>query len=125
MKFILIVLALISSSANADWSYINGDANGSQYIDHDKTKKTGSVAKIWTAVDYNQPRQVMGKVFNSVVAQEEYDCNKEIRRTVFVALYEGRMGNGRALMIDSAITAWTPTPPGSSGEMLLNIACEN
>lgn len=125
MRFILIVLALISSSANADWSYINGDANGSQYIDHSKIKKPGSVSKIWIAIDYNQPRQAMGKVFNSVVTQEEYDCSKQLRRTVHVALHEGRMGSGQILIFDPAVTAWTPTPPGSSGEMLLKIACKN
>lgn len=121
--FPLIILAIMSRGATAEWTKVNSDGMAAQYVDLDKTQRNGSLVKIWTAVDYNEPRQMLGKTFRSVVIQEEYDCAHELRRTLFVVANAGQMAAGAAVLNDPKVTNWQPTPPGSSGEMFLKIAC--
>ncbi len=122
---LILALAISSSDVSAEWSEINSDENGTQYIDLDRTKRNGHLVKIWTAIDYKRPAHLLGKNFNSVVIQEEYDYNNELRHTIFVSAYSGNMASGRAVLIDSKVTNWSPIPPGSSGELFLNIACNS
>lgn len=123
-KLILIlILAGLSSGAAAEWTEINSDGMATQYIDHDRTTRNGYLVKIWTAVDYKEPRQMLGKNFLSVVFQEEYDCKNELRRTLFVAANSGKLASGAVVLSDPQVSNWQPTPPGSSGEMFLKLAC--
>lgn len=123
-KSALILLIFgINGLAMADWTKVNSDSNGVQYIDHDRTQRNGDLVKIWTAVDYNEPRKMLGRTFRSVLFQEEYDCKKELRRTLFVVANSEQMGRGAAVLSDPQVTNWQPTPPGSGGEMFLKIAC--
>ena len=120
---LMLMLAGVSSGAIAGWTEVNSDGMGTQYVDLSKTIRNGSLVKIWTAVDYNEPRKMLEKNFRSIVFQEEYDCDNELRRTLFVVAYAGQMAEGTAVLSDPQVTNWQPTPPGSSGEMFLRIAC--
>lgn len=120
---LMIILAGVSSDVLAKWTEINSDGVATQYIDLSRTKRNGDLVKIWTAVDYQEPRKMLGKTFRSVVIQEEYDCKNELRRTLFVVAKAGGMASGAAVLSDPQVTNWQPTPPGSGGEMFLNIAC--
>lgn len=120
---LMLMLAGVSSGAMAGWTKVNSDGIATQYVDLSRNISNGNLVKIWTAVDYKEPRQILGKTFLSVVTQEEYDCKNELRRTLFVVANAGRMGSGDAVLSDPKITNWQPTPPGSAGEMFLKIAC--
>lgn len=120
----LLCSALFVSNACAEWSFVNGDGAASQYVDRGRIQRSGDLSKIWVGVDYVEPRTFNGVIFNSVVVQEEYDCENELRRTRFVTLNSGRMFSGENLASDPAVTNWNPIPPGSAGDMFLKIACD-
>ena len=109
IKWVLaLIFGVISGGASAEWTYVNGDGEGTQYIDLERSKRSGDLVKIWTAVDYRHPRHMLGKTFRSVIIQEEYDCESELRRTIFVVLNSGAMATGEAVLTDPAVTNWQP-----------------
>lgn len=120
---LMIILAGFSIGVMAEWTIVNSDGMATQYIDLGRTQRNGELVKIWTAVDYKEPRQMLGKNFRSVVIQEEYDCKNELRRTLFVVANAGQMASGAAVLNDPQVSNWQPTPPGSAGEMFLKLAC--
>ncbi|MFZ2319861.1 MAG: surface-adhesin E family protein [Pseudomonas sp.] len=107
----------------AEWTKVNSDEMGAQYIDLGRMQRNGELVKIWTVIDYKEPRKMLGKIFRSVVVQEEYDCENELQRVLFVVANSGQMAAGAAVISDPQVTNWQPTPPGSSGEMFLMLAC--
>ncbi len=120
---LMMILTCVSSSVVAEWTIVNSDGMATQYIDLSRSLRNGESVKIWTAVDYKEPRQMLGKKFRSVVIQEEYDCKNEQRRTLFVVANAGQMASGAAVISDPQVSNWQPTPPGSAGEMFLKLAC--
>lgn len=121
--FLFFVLFGMTNLALAEWTRVNGDENGVQYIDLGKLKRNGDLVKIHTAVDYKDQRRLSGRVFSSAAIQEEYDCKRRLRRTLFVSAYSGNMASGVEVLQDFKVTDWQAIPAGSSGALLLKVAC--
>lgn len=127
MKRILlsVVLASAAAGAHADWAKVDHPSKDfSLYVDRDTLKTAGvGIMQMWHLLDYGQPQQIDGKAFLSVKGQDEYDCDKQMRRDVLYLWHEGPMGNSHNVKAAYKPGPWTKPEAGSHDASLLAIAC--
>jgi len=116
----MMLLAVVSSSATAEWVEVSKSETVTVYADPATIRKAGDMVKMWTLSDYKTPDDVQNM---SRVYQHEYDCKEGQIRLLYMALHSGNMGGGAADVVLSYPTDWTPVPPGSTNDVLLKFAC--
>ena len=119
-----LVLAVVSSSAMAEWVYIGQTEKEepllTTYADPDTIRKEGNTIKMWILHDFNTLRLD----FISARLKEEYDCKEKKQRILFMAFYSGHMGGGETVaIITDPEDHFKPTAPGSLVEAVLKFAC--
>jgi hypothetical protein len=68
----LMLLAVVSSSAAAEWVEVSKSETVTVYADPATIRKAGDMVKMWTLSDYKTPDDV----HRSRVYQHEYDCKE-------------------------------------------------
>ncbi len=130
MKKLLFVLmlAVVSSSAMAEWVEVAGSAKGTEktevitvYADPDTILKTGNMVKIWSLTDYKITEEE--SCVTSARQKDEYDCKEKKHRILFIAFYSGHMGKGETVFIDNERGDWHQPLAGSVDEAILDFAC--
>ena len=120
-----LMLALVSTSAMAEWTWAVEDAGVgiTVYVDRTSISKTGNIVKILSLTDF---KTVQGKAksrFSSQKEQDEYDCKDGKIRILTSSKYSKNMGAGEVVFSDSVPSKWMPVAPGSANEVLWEIAC--
>ena len=126
MKKLLItlLLAVLSTSAMAEWVQINANNNSTTYVDPTTIRKVGNKVKMWTMHDYKTMQIYEGKYYLSNKSQFEYDCKNETSASVADLSFSDNMGSGQ-LVSSYYKNGLNPLPvsPGSIGEFVWKIAC--
>ena len=126
MKKLLItlLLAVLSTSAMAEWTPINQTEMGTHYVDFSTIRKVGNKVKMWTMHDYKTMQIYEGKYYLSNKSQFEYDCKNETSASVADLSFSDNMGSGQ-LVSSYYKNGLNPLPvsPGSIGEFVWKIAC--
>jgi hypothetical protein len=125
VKQLAFVLLLLSTSAWAQWTFVEGSDDFDAYIDAATIRKKGNTVKMWVLREYGAVQRIGKKVFLSMKIQEEYDCGEEQSRVLYVAWYSGSTGSGEVLTTLAQATRWQPIAPGTVGEALWNVACKH
>jgi hypothetical protein len=126
MKKLLLtlMLAVVSSSAMAEWVAIGTTDNSTHYANPNTIRKSGNKVKIWTLTDFNAVEEHKGDKFLSIKAQEQYDCKEEQRRLLYFSRHSENMGGGGIVYSDAKPDkSWRPIPPDSVAEMVWKFAC--
>jgi hypothetical protein len=78
-KMILILLlAVVSSNAMAEWVAVNRSKYATGYANPATIVKDGNIAKMWSLVDCKTiTRFIGGPPFMSIKSQEEFDCKEK------------------------------------------------
>lgn len=122
-----LLLAMVSSSAIAEWELLGTDGNGTAtvYADSSAIYKRDGVVKIWTMIDFKKPANLSdGKQFLSWKTQYEFDCKRKRSRTLAATMHSENMGGGELTNhLDFESPAWAGVPPDSNGEVLWIYAC--
>ena len=96
---LMLLLAVVSSSAMAEWVYISQTEKEepllATYADPDTIRKEGNTIKMWILHDFNALRLN----FISSRIKEEYACKEKKQRILFMAFYTGHMGGGETIAI--------------------------
>jgi len=120
----ILLLAVSSNSAMADWVKVGSSETGTLYVDPSTIRDTGGVARMWTLNDYVALQRLdQREPFKSVKMEYEYDCKNERSRLLYFTSHPESMAEGAALDFNVAPGAWTANSPGSGLEMLWKIAC--
>ena len=121
---LMMLLAVVSSSAMAEWVLIAEDKEEifTIYADPATIRKTGNTVKMWSLDDHKMAQKP--DVISSR-GLDEYDCEKKQRRPLFLAAYSGHMGKGETVLIHNERGDWNPTSPsfGLYTSMALPMAC--
>jgi hypothetical protein len=122
-KTITLIAAVISFSAQAEWSYVGTSSNGSltAYMDFSTLRKTANGYRVWDLHDYKAPPKMTGAL--SMSGLNEYDCKQERSRILQETHYSGPMGRGEVLRTISGPSDWSYVIPGSVGESSMEIVC--
>lgn len=127
MKKMLLSVVLVGAAAgaHADWTKVDHPSSEfSLYVDRDTLKSSGvGLMQMWHMLDYPHAQKIDGKPFLSVKGQDEYDCDKRVRRDVLYLWHEGGMGGSHSVKSAYKPGPWIKPEPGSHDESLLAIAC--
>lgn len=120
------MFAIFSGSAlAADWKLIGDDIEQGvkTSIDKNTISKKGTMAQMWSVVDYESPRSADGKVHLSTKSLDEYDCKNEQYRTLAFYWYSSHKGDGELVYSETNPGTVQPIIPGSVGEIAWKIVC--
>ena len=123
---LMMLLAVVSSGAMADWVQIddNETVGITAYADPASIRQAGNRVKMWVLVDYKTAKTTAdGKTFMSVKSQNEYDCKEEKSRIFYANIHPKNMAGGEIVSVSIKPRDWEPNEPGSVGEALWKIAC--
>lgn len=112
-----------SSGAIADWVEVFKSNQQTLYANPTSLLKNGFKVKMWRLTDYKVPEINGDFVYSSKKLYEEYDCQKEQYRLLYVSLYPENMGAGKTMYTHSETYSWQPILPDTDGEAMWEIAC--
>lgn len=121
---LMLLLAVVSSSAMAEWAKVGGNGTDTLYADPTSIIKSSNMVKMRTLNDYKTAIKVAGVAFLSSEVQEEYDCKDNQSRTLFFSLHSRNMGKGKRVYSDPEPHTWEPVRLGSVREILWQFACK-
>jgi hypothetical protein len=125
---LVMMLAAMSNSAMAEWVVITDRKADSLTVYADPTTilKTGNKVKMWSLWDFIQTQvSTNDDKYQSIMAQEEYDCKEDQRRTLFLIYRAENMGEGTTVVsYNRPHSDWEPAPPKSMTNSLLKFACQ-
>ncbi len=120
---LMMLLAIMSSSAMAKWTAVNENKESIQYVDLATIRKSGNKVKMWGLRDYKSEQEVAGDKFLSSKIQWEYECKEEQLRQLFFRPFSGYGGRGQPTTWHNKPGEWKPVMPQSIGEIIWKIAC--
>lgn len=120
---LMMLLAVVSSSAMAEWVNYGNNEVMTGYADPSTIRKSGNRVKMWTLSDLHNPKELAGVQFLSMKGQYEYDCKKEQLRPLHLTFHTESMGRGEVISKVDSNTKWEPVPPKSIAEDFLKVAC--
>ena len=123
MKKLLLtlVLAVVSSSAMAEWVGVGKKENFFSYVDSATIRKSGNMVKIWSLHDY---KTAQGSIpYMSTTLEREFDCIKKQGRQLFLVFYSKNMGRGGSIWKDTEPRNWLPVVLGTIKETVWEFAC--
>ena len=125
MKKLLItlLLAVLSTSAMAEWVPTHDNDILIHYVDPATIRKAGNKVKMWTMYDYKKMQILADFGFLSYKYQGEYDCQNETDTALAGVFLSGNMGSGQVMGTSFKRSDPMPVSPGSMGEEMWKIAC--
>ena len=119
-----LVLAAVSGAAMAEWVEIDRDDDNSHHVDPATIRRSGSMVKMWTLLDYKTIQSLApGVSMLSMKTQDEYDCSEVRSRKLYATLYSGKMGGGTVIATSNVTDEWRPISPQTIRENLWKFAC--
>ena len=122
----MMLLAIVSNSAMAEWREIGGNDKYTVYINPKILWKDGKVEKMWHLFDYKAMRSSNCHIdYVSSIMQYEYDCKQWKFRSIYLSAHADHMGQGEGSVVQSSPypDQWEPVVSGSFGQKLFNMAC--
>jgi len=123
---LLMLLAIASHSAMAEWREIGGNDSYTVYINPKIHWENGKMAKMWHLFDYKAMRSSNCHIdYISSIMQYEYDCKKWKFRSIYLSAHAKHMGRGEGSIVQTSPypDQWEPVVSGSFGQVLFNTAC--
>ena len=98
----------------ADWAALGLFDQGTFYIDRDTIVREGETRKVWTMLDYRQPKSNShGLPYRSTRSLVQIQCKTQQVKTLSLAFFKGTRGSGDVLSSEGVIQDWQPIPPNS------------
>lgn len=132
-----LVLAVASGSAAAQWEewflpkgnlsqwvVANSNEAVTIYADAATIRRSGNMAQMWDLTDMQAGRNLgERKRSMSFKREQQYDCDKQQVRTLYISWHSGNMGTGEILGSDRKPSSWRPVLLGTIRERLWKTAC--
>lgn len=126
--FLMILLAVVNSSAAAGWVKVaeSDSETNTLYVDLATIRKAGHRVKMWTLLDNKTANTINGKSYISSKSHVGFDCKEEQWRMLYISYYSGNMGGGETVYVDSSSNPgeWIPIEPENSVRNAWEIACK-
>ena len=119
---LMMLLAVVSSSAMAKWVKVDEDKLVTAYADPTTIRKNGDKVKMWALWDYSTAQEGDSKPYMSVRIQNEYNCKEETDRQIYATTFSGNMAGGHTINRQGG-KKWEPVAPRTFGETLWKFAC--
>jgi hypothetical protein len=123
---LMLLLAVVSSGAAAEWVPVNRDGRVALYIDPATTLRVGDRVRMWILFDFETEQAVPGNEnagFQSSMTQQEIDCREKRYRILYVHFRAEKMGRGKLVQSQAGNAAWEPVPGDGILAILWDFAC--
>ena len=121
----ILILALFSSNAAAEWQSIGGNDTETAYVDAAGIRKDRyNITRMWALFDLKQARAFGDMNYLSMKIEREYSCRSKKSRIIAKTAYAGHMGQGELIYSSNTRDKWATVTPDSAEEALWNIACK-
>ena len=124
-SILMVLLAVISNSAMAEWVWVDNGINTITYADPDTILKNGSRVKMWDLADFKTAQVLTGNPnpYMSMKERNEYDCKESQVRTLVLYFISRNMGRGKKINANNELGKWKPVPPEGLKNTLWKFAC--
>lgn len=122
-RFLIGCLLTVSWSAAAEWVSVGETDDLNVYVDPASITRNGNTVKMLALFDYKKPGEISEGTYRSSRMEDEYDCENEQRRRVFLSAHSGQMGDGDVVLRNPRPGNWRLVLPDSMGERLWETAC--
>jgi hypothetical protein len=111
--------------ALAEWREVGKDAGNAitTYADPASIRRTGSNASITHLYDFKFVQVTAGKKYSSLRQQRDFECKKQLTRSIQTTAFSGSMGGGSIIVTESNSGEWTQVKPDTPIAYLMYIAC--
>jgi len=104
--------------AQSGWDYLGGNTGGSVYIGSKEFIRSGSVVKVWTALEFNVV-PVTGTKRQETY--REYDCAKKTSKTLQMKTYNSK--GDQTDTINYSLNWHSPVKDGTPDHTVMMVAC--
>lgn len=125
-KHFLLMLALVSGTALAEWTEIQKFDDGMRvFVDQASAQRNGANAQVTHLVRWGEPQIDPGNPpYRSTIVHTTYDCVAKRERYQGSTSYAGTMGDGgKVTEDDDEAEAWYSISESSMEDKLWKIAC--
>lgn len=121
----LLSLVMLANHAHADWTRTDFASDKvTVYFDRDSLKSAGvGMVQMWHLYDFASAQDYSGRPYLSYKGQDEYDCERGLRRDMMNLYHKDGMGNSQMVQAEYKPGPWTKPEAGSAQEALIRIAC--
>ena len=121
---LMMLLAVASSSAAAEWVEIGSNETATVYADPATMRRAGNTVKLWELYVAKTAQLIANKAYMSAKLLREYDCKGERSRTLYASFHPEDMGRGEMIYGTSDPTRWEPvTTPEIANAIQWKLAC--
>jgi hypothetical protein len=119
-KIFFVALALLASSAWADWVRIGETDEGSFHVDPATVLRDGSVRRVWELMDLKR-RDEGGEM--SRRTRVAYDCAQGRTKVLSISTYWEPMAAGQPLLSVAREGLWKEVPPDTAYAAAFKMVC--
>ncbi|MBI4291036.1 MAG: hypothetical protein HY661_06105 [Betaproteobacteria bacterium] len=120
----MMLLAVVSNSAAAEWSLVRQNAFDGDYIDRVSIRRDGETAYMSSLVNFDRARALgNGQRYLSMQLSRKYDCKDPKSRIIQVSWYAETMGLGPMIAKDDYPYRWDLYEASVPTQLLWKIAC--
>jgi len=123
---LILLLALLCSSAEAEWLDLGSADNTTAFIDPATVRRNESIVIMWVIFNYTEAQEgPRGKPYFSMKAEEEFRCREEQWRILRFSMYSKNMAAGRTVrsFTYKQPDPWREVPAESLTEQIWKYAC--
>ena len=121
---LVLALAIVSSSAMAEWIEVGSNETDTLYVDLSTRREKGNLAKMWALNDFKAIQRLEDREpFMSEKTEYEHDCEGAQSRLLYLTSYTKPMAAGEVVGYNLAPGEWMQFPPESALDILWRIAC--
>ena len=117
---LMILLAVVSSGAVAEWVKVSENDAVFFYIDPATIRRNGDFRRVW---EMRNMKKIDKDGVMSVRALMEYDCKEERSRILSISEHSEPMLGGKVLLSADDPSTWRYAAPGTVFESTLKIVC--
>jgi hypothetical protein len=121
---LMLLLAVVSGGASADWIKVGSNETDTLYVDPSTIRWNDDTAKMWAMNDFKVTQRLDERQpFKSEKVEYEYDCKLAQSRLLYFTSHADNMAAGEVVDFNFVPGDWARVPPGSGLEELWKIAC--
>lgn len=117
-----LIIFTNSATASADWVHVAASAKFEGFADLDNVEVLGKLRRVSVLQNYTE---LQAKGFQSISARCEYDCEHKRGRVMHEEWWAEHWAVGINITPagNAVDTKWIFPPPGSFGDLVLKIVC--
>lgn len=123
---VLVILAVASTGARAEWVRIQSNDKLTAYADSSAIRKKLYIVKVLSLFDFKSEGTLAdGSPYLSIIRETEFNCRENLQRMVSFSIQSGKMGKGKVLESGSDPQDWKPVSKESIAAAMREFACGN